>query len=80
MPSSGKRTSAVTERITGDRNVPSEDNLFFTPGEKELCRQLFEQLYANSVARYGVDSEQARMLSELLSAGTGKQIEQPASR
>ena len=71
MPSCGKRTRAVTKRITNDRNAPSKDDLSFTPGEKELCRQLFEQLYANSVDRYGVDSEQARMLSQLLSADTG---------
>lgn len=50
------------ENAVGDLLSPGED----APHEKELRRQLIEQLYERSVERYGADSEQARMLLGLL--------------
>jgi hypothetical protein len=51
--------------MTSDRSVPRGE-LFLTPGEAELHRQLLEQFYKDSAGRYGIDSEQARGLSRLL--------------
>ena len=51
-----------------DTNVPAEHDLSPTSNESELYQQLIEQFYEGSVARYGVDSAQARMLSSRLTA------------
>jgi hypothetical protein len=39
----------------------------FDPSKAELYRKLLEQFYEDSVGRYGLDHEQVRMLSRLLS-------------
>jgi len=49
-----------------DRNAPGNNGLSLTPNKRELYRQLIEQFYEVSVDRYGIDREQARMLSRLL--------------
>jgi hypothetical protein len=49
-----------------DRSTPGKDELSLTPVEDELHRELIEQFYERSVHRYGIDSEQTRMLSQLL--------------
>jgi hypothetical protein len=51
-------------------NAPSRDEMPLLPNEKELRQQLIEQFYERSVAQYGIDSEQACMLSRLLSMDT----------
>jgi hypothetical protein len=51
-----------------DTNVPAEHDLSLASNESELYRQLIEQFYEGSVARYGVDSVQARILSSRLTA------------
>lgn len=51
-----------------DTNVPAEHDLSLASNESELYQQLIEQFYEDSVARYGVDSVQARMLSSRLTA------------
>jgi hypothetical protein len=49
--------------MTADRNAPGENEPSSTPNQEELCRQLIEQFYEGSVGRYGIDSEQARILA-----------------
>jgi hypothetical protein len=48
--------------------APCKDELYSAPNENELYRELIEQFYERSVDRYGIDSAQVRMLSQLLSA------------
>jgi hypothetical protein len=38
----------------------------FDPGKAEQYRQLLEQFYEDSVSRYGLEHEQVRLLSRLL--------------
>ena len=38
----------------------------FDPSKAELCRQLLEQFYEDSMGRYGPDHELVRLLSQLL--------------
>jgi hypothetical protein len=45
----------------------------FDPSKVELCRQLLEQLYEDSVSRYGLDHEQVRLLARLLAASDSAQ-------
>jgi hypothetical protein len=45
-------------------NAPNQD---FIPVDEELSRQLIEQFYEDSIGRYGIDSEQVRMLSRFRS-------------
>jgi hypothetical protein len=49
-----------------DRSVP-QGKPSLTHGRAELHWQLLEQFYEDSVGRYGIDSEQVRELSRLLS-------------
>ena len=46
--------------------ILGKDELPLKPNEKELHREMIEQLYEGSVERYGIDSEQACALSRLL--------------
>jgi hypothetical protein len=39
----------------------------FDPSKAEQYRRLLEQFYEDSVSRYGLDHEQVRLLSRLLS-------------
>jgi hypothetical protein len=48
--------------MTGDTSPLGQGD----PTEEELNRRLIEEFYKDSVARYGSDSEQARVLSRLL--------------
>jgi hypothetical protein len=49
-----------------DTNVPAERDPSPASDEREMYQQLIEQFYEGSVARYGVDSAQARILSSRL--------------
>jgi hypothetical protein len=51
---------------------PGKEEMPLLPNEKELRQQLIEQFYERSVVRYGIDSEQACMLSGLLSTDTNE--------
>lgn len=48
-----------------DGSAPIIESLLLPSDEQELGRRLIEQFYQQSVERYGVDSEQAQMLSQL---------------
>ena len=52
--------------MTGATSVESGERSP-TPGQEKLNRLLIQQFYEDSVHRYGSDSEQAEMLSKLLS-------------
>jgi hypothetical protein len=51
-----------------DTNVTAEHDLSPASNESELYQQLLEQFYEGSVARYGADSPQARILLSRLTA------------
>jgi hypothetical protein len=52
--------------MIGDTSAPHEDDWSLRSAKEELNRLLVEQFYADSVAQYGPDSEQARALSRHL--------------
>jgi hypothetical protein len=52
--------------MTGITSAPGQDDGSPKSGKEELNRLLIEEFYKDSVARYGIDSEQARALSPLL--------------
>jgi hypothetical protein len=53
--------------MTGDTSSPSQDDRPLQFAEESLNRLLVEQFYEDSVAQYGTESEQARLLSRVLS-------------
>jgi hypothetical protein len=55
-------------RMTRDKSAQGQHERSLKPREKELNRLLIEEFYNDSVARYGTDSEQARVLSRVLCA------------
>jgi hypothetical protein len=55
------------KKTVGATNVKRPDERSLNPGQERLNRQLIQQFYEDSVQRYGSDSEQAEMLSKLLS-------------
>ena len=44
----------------------NREEVFFSDDERELRRELFEQFRAGAIEKYGFDSEQARMMAQLL--------------
>lgn len=52
--------------MTGDNRDLVPFRLCLPPGREELKRLLIEQFYETSVYRYGSDSQQALLLSSLL--------------
>lgn len=48
--------------MTLDTTVSNHDDASPAPVDADLYRQLIQQLYENSLQRYGIDSEQSRML------------------
>jgi len=44
----------------------------YSPAEQDVHRQLIEQFYKNSIERYGIDSDQTRIIAQHLSAYTGQ--------
>jgi hypothetical protein len=60
--------------MTLDSISPSREEPSFSSEEDQLRRQLMEQFYESSVDRYGADSEQARMFSQLISAATKRSV------
>jgi hypothetical protein len=55
--------------MTGDTSGPDQDDRSRNPTEEDLNRLLLEEFYEDSVARYGPDSAQARLLLRLLHPG-----------
>lgn len=53
--------------MTSDGNAAAKDELSLGPGKEELNSLLVMQFFEDSVRRYGINSEQARRLSKLLS-------------
>ena len=58
--------------MMSDINIQSREQLFFSDDESELRRELFEQFRAGAIEKYGVDSEQARMMLQLLETDTSR--------
>jgi hypothetical protein len=54
--------------MTDHRIVPGREDRALGTGREELTRLLIEDLYRDSVGRYGAESEQARTLSRMLTA------------
>ena len=57
----------MVKTMTGRTAVRRKDQGSLAPGKEKLNRLLIQQFYETSVDRYGSDSEQARMLSRMLS-------------
>jgi hypothetical protein len=55
------------KQLTGAKKVKRRDERYLKLGKEKLNRLLIQQFYEASVDRYGSDSEQAEMLSKLLS-------------
>jgi len=54
--------------MTLNTSVSNHDDPSSIPVDADICRQLIQQLYENSIQRYGADSEQSRMLKMHLTA------------
>ncbi len=53
--------------MTVDTPISDNDDLSPFPVDKDVYRQLIEQLYEGSIQRYGIDSDQSRMFKMHLS-------------
>jgi hypothetical protein len=56
----------VAGKDVAGKNVADKDELPLSLDPEEQHRQLIEQFYKDSVLRYGIDSEQARLLLQTL--------------
>ena len=54
--------------MTGDTSALGQGDRSPERAQEELSRLLIEEFYKDSVARYGIDSEQARALWSLLAS------------
>jgi hypothetical protein len=54
--------------MAGDTSAPAQGERLPNLSQEELGRLLIEQFYKDSVAHYGIDSEQARELWRLLTS------------